>query len=52
MINLHPSSIVQSALVKMLRDVPQSYFDETKAKLKQAADFSFDSLSGIRGKHL
>jgi len=49
MIWLHPSSLVQQALVKILRDVPESYFEKTKAKLKEASDKACEVLTGIRG---
>jgi len=42
MIWLHPCSLVQQALVKILKEVPDSYFEETKSKLKQASDKAFE----------
>jgi tyrosine aminotransferase len=49
MILLHPNSLVQHALPKILETVPQSFFDSLKMKLKTAADAAFVRLSTIKG---
>jgi tyrosine aminotransferase len=49
MILLHPSSLVQHALPKILGDVPESFFTELKFKLKTSADAAFERLSNIKG---
>merc|ERR1712147_278746 len=49
MIQLHPSSIVQASLPKILGEVPQSFFDDLKAKLKLASDAGYKRLTGIKG---
>ena len=49
MILLHPNSLVQAALPKILGEVPQSHFDMLKSKLKACADAAFERLSTIKG---
>ena len=49
MIQLHPSSIVQFALPKILREVPDSHFENMKQKLAASSLAAFDRLSSIRG---
>jgi tyrosine aminotransferase len=49
MILLHPCSLVQAALPKILSDVPQSHFDNMKSKLKEAATVAYDRFSKIPG---
>jgi tyrosine aminotransferase len=49
MILLHPNSLVQHALPRILGDVPDSFFTELKLKLKTAADAAFLRLSSIKG---
>jgi tyrosine aminotransferase len=49
MIQLHPASIVQAALPKILNEVPQAHFDDLKSKLKMASEAAFKRLSGIKG---
>lgn len=49
MILLHPNSLVQYALPKILGTVPESFFTELKLKLKTAADAAYERLLNIRG---
>jgi tyrosine aminotransferase len=49
MILLHPNSLVQHALPKILGEVPESFFTDLKSKLKTASDAAFARLQGIRG---
>jgi tyrosine aminotransferase len=49
LILLHPNSLVQHALPKILKNVPESYFDNLKLKLKTSADVAFERLSTIKG---
>ena len=49
MIQLHPCSIVQASLPKILGEVPQSYFEGLKSKLKEASEAGFERLSSIKG---
>ena len=49
MIQLHPCSLVQAALPKILKEVGDDHFDTLKKKLKTTADYAFDRLSQIRG---
>lgn len=49
MILLHPNSLVQYALPKILGTVPDSFFTELKLKLKTASNTAFVRLSNIRG---
>jgi hypothetical protein len=37
MIVLHPNSLVQAALPKILNEVPSSFFDGLRSKLKEAS---------------
>lgn len=41
MIVLHPNSLVQAALPKILAEVPQSHFDGMKEKLKESAEVAY-----------
>lgn len=49
MIWLHPCSIIQHALIKILKETPESHFTNTCTKLKEASEIAFKSLSDIRG---
>ena len=49
MILLHPNSLVQYALPKILGTVPDSFFEGLKLKLKTAADAAYERLLKIRG---
>ena len=49
MIQLHPTSLVQFALPRILKEVPESHFEGMKAKLAQTSQAAFARLSGIRG---
>lgn len=49
MILLHPSSIVQHSLPKILGEVPESFFTDLKGKLKEASDCAFERLSKVKG---
>jgi len=45
---LHPCSLVQYALPKILKEVPDSYFAEFRAKIKDTSSYAFEKLQGIR----
>lgn len=49
MILLHPNSLVQAALPKILGEVPESHFEGLKSKLKTSSEAAFARLSKIRG---
>lgn len=49
MILLHPNSLVQHALPKILGEVPESFFTDLKGKLKEASMTAFARLQNIRG---
>ena len=49
MIMLHPASIVQFALPKILKEVPDEYFEGLKEKLAASSQTAFTRLSEIRG---
>jgi tyrosine aminotransferase len=49
MILLHPNSLVQAALPKILAEVGSHFFEDLKSKLKACADAAFERLSTIRG---
>jgi tyrosine aminotransferase len=49
MILLHPNSLIQYALPKILGSVPESFFEGLKNKLKNSADVAFEQVSNIRG---
>lgn len=44
MIQLHPCSLVQFALPKILKDVPEQHFIDFKAKIKETSEFAFKRL--------
>jgi len=46
---LHPASIVQFALPKILKEVKDSHFETIKTKLADASQTAFTRLSKIRG---
>jgi len=46
---IHPNSLVQHALPKILKDTPEAHFDNLKTKLKSATDEAFERLENIRG---
>lgn len=48
-INLHPTSLVQKALPRILKEVGDDYFTGLKQKLKEASHNAYEQLSGIRG---
>lgn len=49
MIVLHPNSLVQAALPKILTEVPQSHLDGMRTKLKEAAEVAYERFSKIPG---
>jgi len=49
MIQLHPNSLVQQALPRILKEVPDSHFETMKSKLSAASACAFERLSTIRG---
>lgn len=49
MILLHPASIVQFALPKILKEVPDSHFETVKQKLALSSQTAFARLSEIKG---
>lgn len=49
MIQLHPNSLVQAALPRILKEVPDSHFEGMKQKLAVASQTAFTRLSSIRG---
>ena len=46
---LHPCSLVQYAIPKILKEVPESHFVDFRAKIKDTSDYAFEKLQGIRG---
>jgi len=49
MIQLHPNTLVQFALPKILKEVPDSFYENMKAKLSASSQAAFSRLSTIRG---
>jgi tyrosine aminotransferase len=49
MIQLHPTSLVQAALPRILREVTDADLSAMKAKLKATSHYAYEKLSGIRG---
>jgi tyrosine aminotransferase len=49
MILLHPCSLVQASLPKILAEVPASHLEEMNAKLKISAELAFERFSKIPG---
>lgn len=49
MIQLHPNSLVQHALPRILKEVPDSHFENMKQKLAASSQTAFSRLSSIRG---
>ena len=49
MIQLHPASIVQAALPRILKEVTDADLSSMKAKLQATSRHAFEKLSGIRG---
>lgn len=49
MIQLHPNSLVQQALPRILSEVPDSHFETMKQKLSASSQAAFTRLSTIRG---
>ena len=49
MIQLHPNSLVQFALPRILKEVPDSHFETMKSKLAASSQAAFSRLSQIRG---
>ena len=49
MIQLHPNSLVQQALPRILAEVPDSHFETMKQKLSASSQTAFERLSLIRG---
>lgn len=49
MIQLHPTSLVQAALPRILKEVTDADLSSMKAKLRTASRHAFEKLSGIRG---
>ena len=48
-VQLHPSSIVQQALPRILEEVTEDHFITLKRKLKDASDLAYERISKIRG---
>jgi len=48
-IQLHPNSLVQQALPRILKEVPDSHFETMKAKLSASSQQAFEVVSRIRG---
>jgi len=46
---IHPNSLVQAAIPKILRETPDSHFEELKTKLKAATNEAFDLIKDIHG---
>lgn len=46
---LHPNSLVQAALPRILDEVTEEHFDTMKSKLKEASDHAYNLLSVIKG---
>jgi len=49
MILLHPNSLVQSALPRILAEVPESHFEDLKNKLRVSSETAYERLKSIRG---
>ena len=49
MIQLHPTSLVQFALPRILKEVPESHFESMKQKLAASSQAAFLRLSHVRG---
>lgn len=49
MILLHPNSMVQSSLPKILGEVPDSHFTDLKEKLKVSSETLYDVLKEVDG---
>eukprot|EP00347_Sterkiella_histriomuscorum_P004567 403359972 len=48
-VQLHPTSLVQTALPRILEEVQEDHFISLKSKLKEASDFAYEKISQIRG---
>lgn len=46
---LHPTSLVQAAMPRILDEVKEEHFENLKSKLKEASDHAYNLLSTIRG---
>lgn len=51
MILLHPCSLVQAAVPKILAETPESHFDNMRTLLKASADAAYERFSKIPGLH-
>ena len=49
MIQLHPNSLVQHALPRILKEVPDSYFEGVRQRLAASSEAAFTRLQAIRG---
>ena len=49
MIQLHPCTLVQGALPKILKEVGEDHFDGMKKKLKATADYAYNRFKEIKG---
>jgi len=49
MIQLHPNSLVQAALPRILKEVTDADINNMKSKLQATSRHAFEKLSGIRG---
>jgi tyrosine aminotransferase len=49
MIQLHPNSLVQAALPKILSEVGDDYFVSLKSKLRATSEHAFEKLSAVEG---
>jgi aspartate/methionine/tyrosine aminotransferase len=49
MILLHPNSLVQASLPKILGEVPEEHFVDLKEKLQTSSNALFEALSNVDG---
>lgn len=46
---LGPNTLVQGALPTILKETPQSFYDDLNGKLKENADYTYERISKIKG---
>lgn len=46
---LHPTSIVQFGVPKILRDVKEEHFENMKTKLRESSNYAYEKLKDIKG---
>ena len=49
MIQLHPCSLVQAALPRILKEVGDDHFTKVKQTLRTTSEYIYEKLQGIRG---